>query len=257
MIKIFKLFFFFFCLFLAFISGKHFRNDNDMVQKSNENELPQYLIDEINYAHHPNSVHKYLTEAIVKYLIKNNIYFTGISFHEGGLIGLGLSESSITNLHLVNGLPLYDLGLEQTPVINLEPLQGSITLRSLGLRGSLVVDLEPIDHLPIKDIDISNTAITNILPLQNMPLEILMMDNVKIQDFSIITNIPLRVLSFKNVTITNLNVLANMQDLEIHLTPQLYTEEEFEKLKTYPLKSINDIPRELWDVYDLYRRKTW
>src|SRR5262249_30712085 len=98
------------------------------------------------------------------------------------LRGLPLTSLNLQGLHGVRdlsplkGMPLGFLSLWQTAVSDLSPLAEMKSLRGLELYGVPVSDLSPLRVLPLSALDIRGVRATDLSPIKALPLKELWID---------------------------------------------------------------------------------
>jgi len=147
-----------------------------------------------------------------------------------GTISLNLTNRPISDLSVLNGLPVTDLQIAYTAVTNLAPLR-ELPLRSLdvrhtplrslaGLAGvklerlavstTEISDLSPLRGMPLKYLSVARTAVTNLGPLRGMQLADLRLNLAAIDDLSPLVGMPLHTLSIDHTKVTDISPLAGM-----------------------------------------------
>jgi internalin A len=94
---------------------------------------------------------------------------------------LGLEDTQVTDLTPLQGMPIEKLYLNNTPVEDLKPLTG-MPLRELMLVGTQVKDLGPLKGMPVQMLWLNDTAVTDIAPLADCPLKSLTLHRTKVTD---------------------------------------------------------------------------
>ncbi|MDD2709777.1 MAG: protein kinase [Verrucomicrobiae bacterium] len=119
-----------------------------------------------------------LKETPIQNLCLNGEEITDISNLKGlaDLRTLDLSDTHITNLEPLQGIPLQHLNLSRSYIQNLSPLEG-MPLVSLNLASTTVRHLNPLAGMPLKHLDLSHcTELLDLDPLiQCKDLETLIM----------------------------------------------------------------------------------
>jgi len=166
-------------------------------------------------------------------------YFIGLGISHGtfalfidnnGLYHLRFGDSNLSDLNILKGMPLIELDISCTKVIDLTPLSRFKTLRELGLIRTKVSDLSPI---------------------QNLPLDILLIGGTDVRDLSPITNMPLRVLHIVDTVITNLDVIFQTDINYLDFDLNDFSKEQIEKLRNSKIEIFNGYKHErFWREYD-------
>lgn len=89
-----------------------------------------------------------------------------------GTFRIDLSGLDATDLVWVAGLPISEMNLDRTQIIDISPLSG-LPLRKLSMNWTKVGDLGPLRGKPISELQLSMTAVSDLSPLLGMPLETL------------------------------------------------------------------------------------
>ncbi len=125
------------------------------------------------------------------------------------LTRLLLEGTQVTDLSPLQGMPLTYLDLHNTPLPDLGPLSG-MPLRFLRLSKTKVVDLTPLKGCPLVELDLSDTAIENLSPLQGMKsLRTLNLGRTKVTDLSPLTGLDLETLSLEGTPIEDVAALRD------------------------------------------------
>jgi hypothetical protein len=108
-----------------------------------------------------------------------------------GRCKLDLSGSAITDLGILEGMPIDTLILERTPVRDLSPLREMRLLRKLDVADTGVSDLSPLKGLALHELNITMTAVVDLDPIKDMPLKMISMVKTEIYDFTALRGLPL------------------------------------------------------------------
>ncbi len=100
-----------------------------------------------------------------------------------------------TDLLPLNGLPLTDIGFNNTNVSDLSPLQG-MPLIALWCELTHVTDLSPLAGMQLIFFDCYRTPISDIRVLRGMPLKTLQTQLTQVTDYSPLQGMPLDTLVF-------------------------------------------------------------
>ena len=122
----------------------------------------------------------------VKCLVVNN----------AGCFELDLRGSNISNLNVLEGMPIEELLLSGTSVRNLSPLKEMRNLRKLDVANTTVSDLSPLKGLALYELNITKTRVVDLQPIKGMPLHVLSLVQTGVRDFSHLKSLPLRDLYF-------------------------------------------------------------
>lgn len=146
----------------------------------------------------------------------------GIKVHDlmtisnAGEFGMDLEGSEITDLQILEGMPLKSLVVSKTGIRDLAPISEMHNLRKLNVASTEVVDLTPLKNLTLQEINITNTKITDLSPLTNMPLKVLSMIHTDVKDLSLLQSLPLEEIYFSAGDARleqTIDVLRNMKSL--------------------------------------------
>ena len=179
-----------------------------------------------------NRVKKEQWALLTKYLVEKGIPREYISGHvdDDGFIMLSLSDSPLSDLNILHGIPIRELTISETHVTDLSPLSHCTTLRELTMARLKIFDLSPLSHLPLEHLQISSTDVRDLSP---------------------ITNMPLRLLWITNTAITNLEIIAQTDITHLVFSPNKYPKEQIEKLRSSKIEVFNAKDRDLfWQLWD-------
>ncbi|MFC1462532.1 SUMF1/EgtB/PvdO family nonheme iron enzyme [Verrucomicrobiota bacterium] len=113
----------------------------------------------------------------------------------GKIVSADLSNTGVTDIAPLKGLPLRSLMLSSTSVSDLSPLRG-MPLTRLGLMSMpALTDLTPLRGMQLTQLTISASPVRDIMPLRGMPLKSLRMMYVRVQDLNPLRGMPLTILS--------------------------------------------------------------
>jgi len=163
-----------------------------------------------------------------------------LQFSDNGRLDLDLSETSVSDLSPLKGMPLNSLllngcqnvrdlsplrgmplqqlslgstraigGADVAPCMNihdLSPLHG-LPLKELNLGDMRLSDLWALRDVPLESLVLSGTYVHDLEPLRGMPLKVLVCNNIPATDFSPISATPLRHLELVNSEVTDLSFL--------------------------------------------------
>ncbi|MES2475960.1 MAG: protein kinase [Verrucomicrobiota bacterium] len=163
-----------------------------------------------------------------------------VTFREDGLLALDLSNSKITDLTPIVGMPLGSLDLSScsaiadftalhsfsslkkldlryTNVTDLAPLAG-LPLEWLSLGGTQVLDLTPLTGIKIRHLNLRNTWVQDLTPLAGMPLNHLDAAEIPANDFSPLRGAPLETCLLLYSALRNLSFLQDAPLTELDLS---------------------------------------
>ena len=152
----------------------------------------------------------------------------GIPLHEAGLCG-----TAVADLSPLTGMPLRSLTLGETKVSDLSPLAG-MPLESLNLYKTAVADLSPLKGMPLKSRNLVNCGkVLDLSPLAGMPLEDLNLYHMSVTDWAPLEGMPLKRLSAN--CIPDLRPLAGM---ELERLERVHGGQDLTALQDMPLKRL-------------------
>jgi hypothetical protein len=174
---------------------------------------------------------------------------------------LDVSQSGLSDLTLLQGMPIEVLNLGQTRVTDLAPLRGT-AVRSLNLHHTPVTDLSPLEGMPLTRLDLVRTPVRDLGPLAGMPLRGMDLSYTPVTDIAPLRGMPLQELKFIGCTgLTDVSPLRESPSLQILALPAGAKEIEF--LRSFPklerLSFAGDrasgyhpdrTPEEFWKEYD-------
>ena len=198
-----------------------------------------------------------------------------------GQLQLDLSNSDITDLSPLKGMPLVSLNLAQTQIEDISPLEGfplvtldltqtqvsdlsvlsKLPLQNLVLGATLVRDLGPLKYRPLNRLDVSYTKVRDLTPLKTMPLIRLDLRGTEVSDLAVLRDMPLKMLLLEGcASVKDFSPLADCKQLELLTVP--LTARGLESLRQLPkLKRLAvalpeegweraTTPEEFWQAYD-------
>lgn len=152
-------------------------------------------------------------------LIKSGITPQTLRRLDNGRWDLDLSETNVTDLTPLQGLPIERLGLFKTNVADLSALRG-MPLKYLQLSITPVADLEPLRGMPLQELRLFRTRVSDLSPLQGMSLERMELGYTKVTDISVLRGMPLTEAAFLNCpALTNVSPLADCKELQTVILP--------------------------------------
>jgi len=136
---------------------------------------------------------------------------------EASVMYLHLEDSDIVDLEPLRGLTsLQSLYLTSTQVTDLEPLRGLESLQRLDLINTPVANLEPIRRLiGLESLYLMNTRVSDIKPLRGLArLETLDLDGTQVADLEPLKGLSsLWMLSLNNTPVAELEPLQGLESL--------------------------------------------
>ena len=135
---------------------------------------------------------------------------------------VSLMDASISDLTILQGAPISELGLNNTRVSDLTPLRG-MPLRKLFLDRTLVTDLGPLKGMQLESLHLNRTAVTNLEPIRNLTLVSLRLSGCQeITDLSPLyglTNLQRLVLPPNATNIAFLRSFPKLEQLSYRMDP--------------------------------------
>ena len=134
-----------------------------------------------------------------------------LTVREDGLLALDLSGTQVSDLRVLEGMPLGDLDCTGCArITDLAPLRG-LPLRRLRVGGTGITGISPLESLgSLEELDLAETKITNLQPLQKLPLKILELRRLPIFSLSAVHGLRLEELGISETRITDLAALKEM-----------------------------------------------
>ncbi len=155
-----------------------------------------------------------------------------LTMRSDGLLALDLSETKITDLRPLagmplgvlncdecvgieelgplHGMPLKELSVRRTHLSDLSPLMSLSGLERLYATGTKITNLAALHGLPLKELSIGGTGVADLAPLRGMPLEVLAIEYLPINDLSALSETKLRKLFATAVLAKDLSPLADL-----------------------------------------------
>lgn len=147
---------------------------------------------------------------------------SNLKFLEGRskLMALYLSDTQVTDLASLKGLPLSELYIERTKVRDLLPLRG-MPLTKLYLTGTPVQDLGPLEGMPLTDFNAKDTPVTDLSPLRKSPLSMVWLNGCPVVNIAPLKGLPLKSLTLHLTRVVDLAPLSgsSLERLHIGETP--------------------------------------
>jgi Leucine-rich repeat (LRR) protein len=192
-----------------------------------------------------------------RYLDKKGVLYNSLQVRQNGLCTLDFRHMNITDLSVLNKVPLGELNIANTSISDLAPLKGNKTLTYLDVGDTQVSDLSPLSGLPLTGLIVRNTQVTDLRPISGMQLQTLDILNCKdVTDLSPLTGMPLRWLNVAKTGVTDLSIVEDMPLKFLWFSPNKVTgglemlraKESFEKIGGESFHAMR--PETFWDVYD-------
>ncbi|HSI12884.1 MAG TPA: protein kinase [Chthoniobacter sp.] len=133
-----------------------------------------------------------------------------------GSYTLDLSELSVPDLAILQGLPIGSLKLGRGTVTDLSPL-ATLPLKELDCGDNPVRDMAPLQKLPIERLNISGTKVADLGALARLPLRHLSISFTGIADLGPLHNLPLQSLRAAGLPIRSIEPLRGMPLSELDL----------------------------------------
>ena len=129
---------------------------------------------------------------------------------DDGTFKLGVL-AQVGDLTPLRGMPLSDLIISSTKVVDLRPLAGMTSLRRLDIGATKIADLTPLRGLSLETLEARLTEISSLEPLAGMPLRKLSLADAKrVKDLTPLHDLPLEELEMRGTSIENLDALQGM-----------------------------------------------
>lgn len=111
--------------------------------------------------------------------------------HMPNLVELSLYGQQISDISLLKGTNIKNLGLGYNPLTDLSPLEGNADIEYLCIPCLPITDTGVLSTLPnLRTLNISGTGITSLSGLEKCSLESLNLFSVELDDFSDIRTLP-------------------------------------------------------------------
>lgn len=174
----------------------------------------------------------------------------------GFLAAQGISAKRL----VINNAGGFELDLRGTNITNLNVLEG-MPLEILFLSGSSVRDLSPLREMRyLKKLDVANMSVSDISPLHGLQLEELCLTKTQVRDLSPLRGMPLRVLSLVCTEVRDLTPLQALPLQEIYFSADTpFTDQSVQILRQKEsLRCINyyGCVAEFWVDYDAGKFQT-
>ncbi|OGV75083.1 MAG: hypothetical protein A3K19_00795 [Lentisphaerae bacterium RIFOXYB12_FULL_65_16] len=153
---------------------------------------------------------------------------------------LDLAGTAVSNLWPLQGLPLEELSLKQTPVEDLLPLRG-MPLKRLYLDGTRVTRLQALEGMPLDVLSLGNCPVTDLSPLRDLKLRELILAGTRVSDLD-----PLKGDSLQRLDLTNCRSIMEFSALtEVAKLRQLWLPAQTLAIDLRFLRRLADL-EELW-----------
>lgn len=116
--------------------------------------------------------------------------------NSAGGFELDLRGASITNLNVLEGMPLEILLLSGSSVRDLAPLRTMRHLKKLDVANTEVSDITALKDLRLYDLNITKTQVRDLDAVRNMPLQILSLVRTEVRDLTPIRSLRLHEMYF-------------------------------------------------------------
>lgn len=130
--------------------------------------------------------------------------------YQDGTISLNLSGQDVSDISLLYGMPLQELSLENTKVLDLSPIGECHTLRELNLSSTPVSDLTRLNVVNLQELKLNGTQVTDLRPIAHLDLSSLDISGTQVRDLSPLTNMNLEALYIYKTPIIDLTPVAHM-----------------------------------------------
>lgn len=130
---------------------------------------------------------------------------------EDGHVSLGQLASGVSDISVLEGLPLDELSLQLTRVTDLRPLAGLPIQRLTLADNPDLRDLTPLRGLPLRHLVADNTGVAGLAPLAGLPLETLSLTRcAEVNDLTPLRGMRLKWLSLFSTRVADLRPLTGM-----------------------------------------------
>jgi len=165
------------------------------------------------------------------------------------LIQLELDNLAISDLSALKGMPLKNLYLTNTKVTDLTPLAG-MNLDILWLEGTPISDLSSAKDITVTQFNLNNTKVDSIAPLAGKTFDTLWLPHSEVKDLSPLKDIKLVSLDIEDTPVTDLTALAGHDEL-LRLNIAGVRVSDLSPLKDLQIERLVFTPelcRESWDI---------
>lgn len=133
-----------------------------------------------------------VTRQAIDFLKAQGITVRRLVVSNAGGFELDLRGSSISNLTVLEGMPLDVLLLSNTSVHDLSPLREMRFIRKLDVANTAVIDLSPLKDLQLSELTITKTKVADLSPLEKMPLRVISFVKTEVSDLTPLRFLPLQ-----------------------------------------------------------------
>jgi len=170
----------------------------------------------------------------------------------GQIVEAILSETGITDVSPLRGLPLSLLKLTRTEVADISPLKG-MPLKLLQMEFCPnISDLSPLEGMPLEMLWCGGgTKVSDLSPLKGLPLKSLVAQHCPVQDLEPLRGMNLQGAHLFGTQVEDLSPLSGMsfKSLTIHSTPI----RDISPLKGMPLETLSLDPGKITEGIDVLR----
>ena len=142
---------------------------------------------------------------------------THLGLKADGRMGLNLSDTTLSDLSPLRGMPLSGLYISRTLVTDLGPLKG-MQLKGFAAAGCHLTEITALAGMPLRDLNLNANKITNLSPLAGMPLTRLELAENPVEDLSPLHVMPLTYLDINGSKTPDLEALRGMALTVLNLT---------------------------------------
>lgn len=132
----------------------------------------------------------------IEFLADQGVTAKRLVINNAGGFELDLRGTSITNLNVLEGMPLEILLLSGSSVSDLAPLREMRFLRKLDIANTPVSDISPLEGLQLEELSITKTQVRDLSSLREMPLRVLSLVHTEVRDLTPIQSLPLQEIYF-------------------------------------------------------------
>ena len=199
-----------------------------------------------------------------------------VNLEADGTLSVDVSNQPLSDLTLLEGLPISSLSLNNTPVSDLAPLH-RLPLKSLNLNACKAVadlsplaglpltrllmdgvaarDFEPLRKLPLRDFSARATALADLSPLSEAPLWTVALAETAVHDLAPLRGKPITTLSLQRLSNLNLSVLPSLRLRDLRLQGAQLTPENVRAIAACQEVEVLSLPANLPDYRFLAEMK--
>ena len=126
---------------------------------------------------------------------------------------LRLEKTKVTSIAALEGMPLEELLLTDSPISDLTPLRNMKTLKILSISGTKVTSLEALSGLDLDRLYFSRTKVSDLKPLKNMRLSSIQGDQTLVSSIAPLRGDRLTSISLQSTGLSNIEPIRNMPHL--------------------------------------------